>query len=91
MKAAFQAHLNDEFEAGKEYRPNKADWLDGKWSHLDRMAQQKYQRGKTAIPAETFADVAKRPEHGRPKVSRCTKPLAGCWMPRPRCLKGHWH
>ena len=59
MKAAFQAHLNDEFEAGKEYRPNKADWLDGKWSHLDKMAQQKYQRGKTAIPAETFADVGR--------------------------------
>ena len=32
MKASFQAFLNDEFEAGKEYRPNKADWLDGRWS-----------------------------------------------------------
>ena len=32
MKAAFQAHLNAEFEAGKDYRPNKADWLDGRWS-----------------------------------------------------------
>jgi 2-oxoglutarate dehydrogenase E1 component len=29
MKAAFQSHLNEEFEAGKEYKPNKADWLDG--------------------------------------------------------------
>jgi 2-oxoglutarate dehydrogenase E1 component len=59
MKAAFQAHLNDEFEAGKEYRPNKADWLDGKWSHLDKMKEKKYQRGKTAIPPETFADVGR--------------------------------
>ncbi len=32
MKAAFQAHLNEEFEAGKDYKPNKADWLDGRWS-----------------------------------------------------------
>ena len=36
MKAAFQAQLNEEFEAGKDYKPNKADWLDGRWSHLDR-------------------------------------------------------
>jgi 2-oxoglutarate dehydrogenase E1 component len=59
MKAAFQAHLNDEFEAGKEYRPNKADWLDGKWSHLDKMKEKKYQRGKTAIPAKTFDEIGR--------------------------------
>ncbi|UOA26061.1 2-oxoglutarate dehydrogenase E1 component [Pseudosulfitobacter sp. DSM 107133] len=59
MKAAFQAKLNEEFEAGKEYRPNKADWLDGKWSHLDKMKQKKYQRGKTAIKPETLAEVGK--------------------------------
>ncbi|WP_108836220.1 2-oxoglutarate dehydrogenase E1 component [Tateyamaria sp. Alg231-49] len=59
MKAAFQARMNDEFEAGKEYRPNKADWLDGKWSHLDKMEEQQYQRGKTSIPPETFAEVGR--------------------------------
>ena len=56
MKAAFQAHLNEEFETGKTYRPNKADWLDGRWSHLDKKGEQ-YQRGKTAIPAETLAEI----------------------------------
>ncbi|MEM9576458.1 MAG: 2-oxoglutarate dehydrogenase E1 component [Pseudomonadota bacterium] len=58
MKAAFQAHMNEEFEAGKEFRPNKADWLDGKWSHLDKQ-KNKYQRGKTAISKETMAEVGK--------------------------------
>jgi len=58
MKADFQKRMNDEFEAGKEYRPNKADWLDGKWSHLDKRGE-KYQRGKTAIKPETMADVGK--------------------------------
>jgi 2-oxoglutarate dehydrogenase E1 component len=58
MKAGFQAHLNGEFEAGKDYKPNKADWLDGKWSHLDRQ-KEKYQRGKTAIDEETFAAIGK--------------------------------
>ncbi|WP_050929144.1 2-oxoglutarate dehydrogenase E1 component [Aestuariivita boseongensis] len=56
MKAAFQAHLNDEFEAGKNYKPNKADWLDGRWSHLDRNKED-YVRGNTAIAPETFAQV----------------------------------
>lgn len=58
MKAAFQARMNDEFEAGKDYKPNKADWLDGKWSHLDKNKED-YQRGATAIAPETLADVGK--------------------------------
>ncbi len=57
MKAAFQANLNEEFEAGKDYKPNKADWLDGRWSHLDRRDQKKYQRGKTAIKPETMEQI----------------------------------
>jgi 2-oxoglutarate dehydrogenase E1 component len=57
MKASFQAFLNDEFEAGKSFKPNKADWLDGKWSHLDRK-QEDYQRGATAIADETYDQVS---------------------------------
>ena len=56
MKAAFQAHLNEEFEAGKNYKPNKADWLDGRWSHLDSEGEN-YQRGKTSISANTLAQI----------------------------------
>ena len=48
MKAAFQAYLNAEFESGKDFRPNKADWLDGRWSGLGKQ-EGKYQRGKTAV------------------------------------------
>ncbi|MEO1797599.1 MAG: 2-oxoglutarate dehydrogenase E1 component [Pseudomonadota bacterium] len=57
MKTAFQAHLNEEFESGKDFKPNKADWLDGRWSHLDRQERGQYQRGKTAISEETFDEV----------------------------------
>lgn len=56
MKAAFQSYLNDEFEAGKDYKPNKADWLDGKWSGLDR-EKDEYQRGETSIKPETMAQI----------------------------------
>ncbi|MFA8386618.1 MAG: 2-oxoglutarate dehydrogenase E1 component [Pelagibaca sp.] len=57
MKAAFQSHLNEEFEAGKTYKPNKADWLDGRWSHLDRQDKDDYQRGQTAISPDTMKQV----------------------------------
>ena len=30
----FEAFLDAEFEAGKTYKANKADWLDGKWQGL---------------------------------------------------------
>ncbi len=56
MKAAFQAHLNEEFDAGKDYKPNKADWLDGRWSHLDKHKDE-YMRGETAITPETLAEI----------------------------------
>jgi 2-oxoglutarate dehydrogenase E1 component len=57
MKAAFQAQLNEEFEAGRTFKPNKADWLDGRWSHMDRQKQGKYQRGKTAIKEKTLREI----------------------------------
>ncbi|MEO9873908.1 MAG: 2-oxoglutarate dehydrogenase E1 component [Anderseniella sp.] len=34
MKAAFRSRLEDDFEAADNYKPNKADWLDGRWSGL---------------------------------------------------------
>ena len=56
MKAAFQAHLNEEFEAGKDFRPNKADWLDGRWSKMDARSGE-YQRGQTAVDPPRLAEV----------------------------------
>jgi len=56
LKASFQSYLADEFEAGKDYKPNKADWLDGKWSHLDRKDED-YQRGETSIEEKTFNEI----------------------------------
>jgi 2-oxoglutarate dehydrogenase E1 component len=55
-KAAFQARLNEEFEAGRAYRPNKADWLDGRWSGLGA-GDGDYQPGDTAVPMATLKEV----------------------------------
>jgi 2-oxoglutarate dehydrogenase E1 component len=56
MKAAFQAHLNAEFDAGKDYKPNKADWLDGRWKNMSREGAE-YEAGKTAITPAAMAEV----------------------------------
>jgi len=37
-KTDWRARLEEEFEAGQDYRPNKADWLDGAWAGL-KMAE----------------------------------------------------
>ena len=56
MKAAFQSRLNEEFEAGKNFKPNKADWLDGRWSGPDRKWSD-YTPGDTAIKPEIMKEV----------------------------------
>ena len=57
LKAAFQARLNEEYEAGKAYKPNKADWLDGRWKNMQPKNLEHYQRGETWIKPETMAEV----------------------------------
>ncbi|WP_431300841.1 2-oxoglutarate dehydrogenase E1 component [Tabrizicola sp. BL-A-41-H6] len=57
MKASFQARLNEEFEVGKNFKPNKADWLDGRWKNLATKDLNNYQRGETWIKAETLAEI----------------------------------
>jgi 2-oxoglutarate dehydrogenase E1 component len=57
-KAEFQTRLTKEFEEGKYYKPNKADWLDGKWAHLKR-DNEVYQRGGTSISKKVFSEVSK--------------------------------
>ena len=57
MKAAFQARLNEEYEAGKTYKPNKADWLDGRWKNMQPTALENYQRSETWIKPDTMAEI----------------------------------
>ncbi len=56
MKADFQAYLSEEFEAGREFKPNKADWLDGRWKDM-RAAEGEYQRGATGVRMEALKEV----------------------------------
>ena len=38
MAERFVKHLDEEFEAGKSYLPNKADWFEGRWTGLGKPA-----------------------------------------------------
>jgi 2-oxoglutarate dehydrogenase E1 component len=61
MKADWRANLEQEFEAGQTYKPNKADWLDGLWSGLrtaDNADEQR--RGKTAVPMKSLKEIGKK-------------------------------
>ena len=61
MRAAWRENLEQEFEAGQHYKPNKADWLDGAWSGLrtaDNADEQR--RGKTGLPVKTLKEIGRK-------------------------------
>ncbi|MGF1454145.1 MAG: 2-oxoglutarate dehydrogenase E1 component [Alphaproteobacteria bacterium] len=55
----FQARLDQDFQAADEYRPNKADWLDGRWSGLG-IPEGDDRRGTTAVDEETLKSVGRK-------------------------------
>lgn len=56
MKNSWRSKLDAEFDIASNYKPNKADWLDGRWAGLKavREDQDDPRRGQTGIPAETL-------------------------------------
>ena len=58
----YQQHLNEEFEAGANYKPNEIDWLDGRWSHLQPKTED-YQRGKTGVSMKRLKSIGKALTH----------------------------
>jgi 2-oxoglutarate dehydrogenase E1 component len=59
MQSRFRAHLDGELAAAEGYKPNKADWLDGRWSDIG-FAEDEARRGKTGVPIETLKEVGQR-------------------------------
>jgi 2-oxoglutarate dehydrogenase E1 component len=48
--------LESEFEAGKVYKADKADWLDGKWSKM-ATGDGEERRGDTAVPITKLREI----------------------------------
>ena len=60
-KADWRARLDAEFEAGTSYRPNKADWLDGKWAGLKSADQEEEaRRGVTGVEIDRLKEIGRK-------------------------------
>ncbi|KQW65972.1 2-oxoglutarate dehydrogenase subunit E1 [Phenylobacterium sp. Root77] len=55
----FEDFLDKEFEAGKTYKANKADWLDGKWAGL-ALPEGDDRRGDTSVPMQKLVDLGQK-------------------------------
>jgi len=61
MKAGWRAHLDAEFEVASGYKPNKADWLDGRWSGLKSAGEvEDPRRGNTGVDAAELRAIGKQ-------------------------------
>ena len=58
MKAAYRKRLDDAFSAAEGFKPNKADWLDGRWSHLKvAKLDDDPRRGLTGVAIERLKAI----------------------------------
>jgi 2-oxoglutarate dehydrogenase E1 component len=56
LQGQFRAYLEEEFAAGETYRPNRADWLDGKWSGIG-FAEEGARRGTTGVDLDVLREI----------------------------------
>ncbi|ODS00547.1 2-oxoglutarate dehydrogenase subunit E1 [Methyloceanibacter methanicus] len=56
LQAQFRDFLEEEFLAGETYRPNRADWLDGRWSGIG-FAEEGARRGLTGVDLDVLREV----------------------------------
>ena len=57
MNADFRKNLEEEFDTADSYKPNKADWLDGKWSGLTRPDDEGARRGRTGVDLKRLSEI----------------------------------
>jgi 2-oxoglutarate dehydrogenase E1 component len=56
--AAFNAHLEEHFEAAKTYKPNEADWFGGRWSGFTKPADPETARRNVPTGIEASCSTA---------------------------------
>jgi 2-oxoglutarate dehydrogenase E1 component len=55
---AFMQRMEQAFEAANAYKPNKADWLEGAWTGIER-ARGEARRGDTDVRIETLREIGR--------------------------------
>ena len=92
MKADWRARLDGEFEAAAGYKPNKADWLDGRWSGLKARARHRRPAPRQYRRRHRRAARDRQEDHGR--SARLPRPQDDPALPRSsrqddRIRRGH--
>jgi 2-oxoglutarate dehydrogenase E1 component len=60
-KADWRTRLDAELDAGSGYKPNKADWLDGKWAGFKSADQEEDpRRGVTGVDVAVLKDIGRK-------------------------------
>lgn len=59
MKSAWHNALEKEHEASKNYEPNKADWLEGKWTGMSRPDEGVKAATKTGVDLKELKELGK--------------------------------
>ncbi|WP_422364146.1 2-oxoglutarate dehydrogenase E1 component [Pyruvatibacter mobilis] len=59
MRDDFSTLLSDAFDNADNFRSNKADWLDGRWSGLS-VAEGEARRGDTAVEKSTLKEIGRK-------------------------------
>ncbi len=57
LQSDWRAYLDAEFESGQDYRPNKADWLDGVWKNLKAANEEGPRRGETGVAMDKLKTI----------------------------------
>src|SRR5882757_5234345 len=61
MRADWRARLDAELEASQGYKPNSADWLDGRWADIKAARDaDDPRRGHTGVPIATLQAIGQK-------------------------------
>jgi len=61
MKDDWRQRLEAEYDAGQAFKPNKADWLDGRWAGLKAAREQDDEaHRRTGVPIARLEEIGRR-------------------------------
>ncbi len=59
IRSGLRAQLDEEFASADSYKPNKADWLDGRWSGMGHAGDDE-RRGVTGVAIDKLKTIGQR-------------------------------
>ncbi|MEX2455650.1 MAG: 2-oxoglutarate dehydrogenase E1 component [Rhodospirillaceae bacterium] len=59
INARVRKRLEEDFDASKSYKPNKADWLEGKWTGMTVAPSAEERKGRTEVDLDALREVGR--------------------------------